>query len=449
MFQSARSTAKTVAILLLLGLVLPVNAAVVAVAIGYHGIRRWLQIGFVPPVLAHPKTVLISGGKMTKALQLARLFYKAGHRVVLVESHSYWLIGHRFSRAVDRFYTLPKSGAADYQSELLELIKRESIDVYVPVCSPVASLHDSLAMPLLAAHCEVLHVRPDTILQLDDKFQFFEAARQLQLAVPKSFLITDPQQVVEFDFSDEKRPFILKSIAYDPVRRLDLTRLPAASTQATAEFARSLPISKSNPWIMQEFIAGPEYCTHGTFRQGELRVHCCCASSAFQINYENIDAPEIEAWVKQFGAGLELTGQASFDFIQANDDGKMYAIECNPRTHSAITMFYNHPGVANAYLGHNSLSAPVTPASSSKPTYWLYHELWRLLTQLHSPWAVAARLRVIFSGKDAVFDWHDPLPFLMLHHWQIPLLLLRDLRERKGWLKIDFNIGKLVQTGGD
>ena len=71
----------------------------------------------------------------------------------------------------------------------LSLIKLESIDVYVPVCSPVASLHDSLAMPLLAAHCEVLHVRPDTILQLDDKFQFFEAARQLQLAVPKSFLI--------------------------------------------------------------------------------------------------------------------------------------------------------------------------------------------------------------------------------------------------------------------
>lgn len=449
MLHSAKLIARTIATLLLLGLMLPVNAALVVVAVAYDSLRRWLKMGFVPPVLTHPKAVLISGGKMTKALQLARLFYKAGHRVVLVESHSYWLIGHRFSRAVDRFYTLPKSGATEYESALLDLIKREKIDVYVPVCSPVSSLHDSLAMPLLAAHCEVLHVHPDTILQLDDKFQFFEAARQLQLTVPKSFLITDPQQVEDFDFSAEKRPFILKSIAYDPVRRLDLTQLPAASAQATAEFARSLPISMSNPWIMQEFIAGPEYCTHGTFRRGELRVHCCCVSSAFQINYENIDVPEIAAWVKQFGAGLELTGQASFDFIRANDDGRIYAIECNPRTHSAITMFYNHPGVANAYLGHNTLSAPVTPARSGKATYWLYHELWRLLTQLHKPRAAAARLRIIFRGKDAVFDWYDPLPFLMLHHWQIPLLLLRDLRDRKGWLKIDFNIGKLVQIGGD
>ena len=386
---------------------------------------------------------------MTKALQLARLFHQAGHRVVLVESHAYWLIGHRFSRAIDRFYTLPKSGAAGYENALLDLIQREKIDVYVPVCSPVASLHDSHAMRLLSPHCEVLHVHPDTILQVDDKYQFFQAASRMQLAVPRSFLITDPEEVVRFDFSKETRQFILKSIAYDPVRRLDLTRLPAGSALETAEFARSLPISKGNPWIMQEFIPGQEYCTHGTFRNGELRVHCCCESSAFQINYQHVEKPAIEAWVKQFGTGLGLTGQASFDFIEASDDGKIYAIECNPRTHSAITMFYNNPDVAGAYLESQALQKPVTPASSGKPTYWIYHELWRLLGQLHSPRLAAARMLIILNGKDAVFDWHDPLPFLMLHHWQIPLLLLRDLRERKGWLKIDFNIGKLVQAGGD
>ena len=49
-----------------------------------------------------PRTVLVSGGKMTKALQLARSFHRAGHRVVLVESRKYRFTGHRFSRAVDR-----------------------------------------------------------------------------------------------------------------------------------------------------------------------------------------------------------------------------------------------------------------------------------------------------------------------------------------------------------
>ena len=212
---------------------------------------------------------------------------------------------------------------------------------------------------------------------------------------------------------------------------------------------RSLPISASNPWILQEFIPGKEFCTHGTFKHGELRVHACCESSAFQINYKNVDKPAIEAWVQRFGAELALTGQASFDFIEADDDGRIYAIECNPRTHSAITMFYDHPDLADAYLGEQPLPAPIRPLASSRPTYWIYHEIWRLLTRVGSMAATRERLRIIRGGKDAVFDWRDPLPFLMLHHWQIPLLLLRDVRERRGWVKIDFNIGKLVQLGGD
>ena len=47
------------------------------------------------------------------------------------------------------------------------------------------------------------------------------------------------------------------------------------------------------------------------------------------------------------------------------------------------------------------------------------------------------------------FDWSDPLPFLVLHHVQIPLLLWRSLLQGKDWVKIDFNIGKLVEPAGD
>jgi hypothetical protein len=174
-----------------------------------------------------------------------------------------------------------------------------------------------------------------------------------------------------------------------------------------------------------------------------VQLHCCCRSSAFQINYETVERPEIEAWVSRFVGALGVTGQVSFDFIQT-DDGRLYAIECNPRTHSAITMFYDHPGVAGAYL--ESGGPVVRPLPSSRPTYWIYHEVWRLLTQ---PAQAAARLKVIFAGKDAIFDWADPLPFLLVHHLQIPSLLLRNLRLGKDWVKIDFNIGKLVEAAGD
>lgn len=90
---------------------------------------------------------------------------------------------------------------------------------------------------------------------LDDKFAFAEQARSLGLSVPKSVQITDPQQVFDFDFSQTPRPYILKSIPYDSVRRLDLTKL-RGDLDEMKTFVHSLPISVEKPWIMQEFITG-------------------------------------------------------------------------------------------------------------------------------------------------------------------------------------------------
>ena len=438
---------KTLGTLALLLIALPINSFVVLLSLLWGIVRR--PFTKKPGFAAHPQNILVSGGKMTKALQLARSFHAAGHRVILIEGHKYWLSGHRFSNAVSRFYTVPtpQDDPEGYTQALLEIVKQEKIDVYVPVSSPVASYYDSLAKSALSKYCEVFHFDADITKMLDDKFAFSDQARSLGLSVPKSFKITDPEQVINFDFSKETRKYILKSISYDSVRRLNLTKLPCDTPEETAAFVKSLPISLEKPWIMQEFIPGKELCTHSTVRDGELRLHCCSNSSAFQINYENVENPQIREWVQHFVKSLGLTGQVSLDLIQA-EDGTAYAIECNPRTHSAITMFYNHPGVAEAYLGKTPLPAPLEPLTNSKPTYWIYHEIWRL-TGIRSGKQLQTWLKNLVRGTDAVYRMDDPLPFLTLHHWQITLLLLKNLQQLKGWVKIDFNIGKLVELGGD
>ncbi|MFB2835208.1 ATP-grasp domain-containing protein [Floridanema evergladense] len=434
--------------LALLTIAFPFNLTIVLTALFWNLISQpWQKPRVKNP---NPKNIMLTGGKMTKALQLARSFHAAGHRVVLVETHKYWLVGHRFSNAVDRFYTIPapSKDPEGYTQALLEIAKQENIDVYVPVCSPIQSYYDSLAKPILSGCCEVFHCDAEVTKMLDDKFTFAEKARSLNLPVPKTFLITNPEEVLNFDFSQETRKYILKSIAYDSVHRLDMTKFPMESREKMANHVRSLPISKDNPWIMQEFIPGKEYCTHSTVRNGDLRVHCCCESSAFQVNYENVDNRRIFEWVSHFFREFKLTGQISFDFMEA-EDGTVYAIECNPRTHSAITMFYNHPKLADAYLNDESDSNyPLQPLANSKPTYWLYHEIWRL-TGVRSIEQLKTRLNIILRGKDAIFQLNDPLPFLMVPHWQITLLLLKNLQKFKGWIRIDFNIGKLVEIGGD
>lgn len=438
---------KNIATLTILLLALPFNALFVTLSLvlkSFTGNNKNQKNEAV-----EPKNILISGGKMTKALQLARSFHAAGHRIVLIETYKYWLSGHRFSEAVDKFYTtpVPQKNSQAYTQALIDIIKKENIDVYIPVTSPVASYYDSLAKPVISEYCQVFHLDVEVTQMLDDKFAFSERANRMGLSVPKSFKITAPEQVLNFDFSGETRKYILKSIPYDSVRRLDLTKLPCDTPEQTEAFVKSLPISPEKPWIMQEFIPGKEYCTHSTVRNGEVRLHCCCESSAFQVNYENIEHSKIRGWVIHFLGELGVTGQLSFDFIEA-EDGKVYAIECNPRTHSAITTFYDHPGVASAYFGEQSQSEPIEPLPNSKPTYWLYHEIWRL-TGIRSLKQFRNWLVNIWRGTDAIYQLNDPLPFLMVHHWQIPLLLLKNLITLKGWTRIDFNIGKLVEPGGD
>lgn len=433
--MTVRTVPRTVGTLALLALALPVNLAVTAAALVRSAVVRPHR-----EVAAEPRTVLVSGGKMTKALLLARSFHRAGHRVVLVESGRYRFTGHRFSRAVDRFRVVPAPPAPGYAAALLRVVEEEGVDVYVPVCSPVASRYDAEAKELLAGHCAVLHLDPDVLRRADDKDEFAALAASLGLDVPDTHRITDPRQVAGFDFGDTM--YILKSIAYDPVHRLDLTPLPRPTPAETAAFAASKPISAANPWILQEFLDGQEYCTHSTVRDGEMLVYGCCESSASQLNYAHVDRPEIEAWVRRFVGALG-TGQVSLDLMQTAD-GRVYGIECNPRTHSAITMFHDHPGLAAAYLDDGA--APIVPRPAGRATYWLYHELWRMLSR---PRTIPERLRVVATGKEAIFDPDDPLPFLLVHHLAIPWLLMGNLIHLKDWIKIDFNIGKLVEPAGD
>ncbi|MDZ7965221.1 MAG: ATP-grasp enzyme [Nostoc sp. DedSLP03] len=433
--------------LALLAIAFPFNCTLVLASLLWNFFSRLFSKQVV--LNENPKNILIGGGRMTKTLQLARSFHAAGHRVILFDLHQYWFSGYRFSNSVAGFYTVPDSqeDLEGYTQAVRAIAKKENIDFFVPVGIFAASYFDFERKPVLSGYCENFHFDADTMKLLDNKFTFAQKAASLSLSVAKTFLITDSEQVLKFDFTNEKRKYILKSIVYDSVLRLDLTKLPMESPEKMALHLKSKPISQNNPWILQEFIPGTEYCTHSTVRNGELTVHCCCKSSAFQVNYENVDCPEIQEWVSHFVKELQLTGQISFDFIQA-EDKTIYAIECNARTHSAITMYYNHPGLADAYLNQQPPAEPLQPLSDSKPTYWLYHELWRL-NEIRSFKQLQKWFKNIWRGKDAIFEVNDPLPFLMVHHWHIPLLLLDSLRFLRTWVRIDFCIGKLIQFGED
>jgi hypothetical protein len=66
----------------------------------------------------------------------------------------------------------------------------------------------------------------ETLQRLDDKYEFAAAAEALGLRVPKSYRITNPQQVIDFDFSDAQRPIYYQKYSlrfYSEVRPNEVT----------------------------------------------------------------------------------------------------------------------------------------------------------------------------------------------------------------------------------
>jgi len=439
----AQGRIPSVIVIILLTSVLPLSLLIVAIVS--------LKAQFIKNIkreTKNSKKILLSGGKMTKALQLARLFSRAGHEVILTETERYSASGHAYSNCVKNFYTLPtqERGFGSYLDRIEKIISSESIDMYVPVASPTSVYIDAKLKAKTKSDCTFFCFDEKTLKLLDNKYEFCRKASEIGLSTPEAHYISDTNELFNQELYSQGKKYILKCLSYDPVGRLNRPLLPFVGQE---KYFEALTISKERPWVLQEFIQGREYCTHSTVKNGEILLHCCCYSSDFQLRYYHTDNPTIFEWVTFFVRELNLTGQISFDFIET-ESGVVLPIECNPRTHSAITSFYNSSEAANAFLASQlpSDKKTITPHPSARETYWLYYELWQLLTS-KSAGRVLEKLKLLLRGKEAILDAKDPLPFLMVYHWQIPMLLVEAIWRGKPWVRIDFNIGKLVEAGGD
>ena len=130
---------RTIFFLVLLGLLFPFNLCFTLLTILFSNLTDLVQRKPAQPERnPHGKRILISGGMMTKALQLSRAFHRAGHHVILVDDSINWLTGHRWSKSVERFYVVPspEKDPAAYIGTLANIVQREKIDMFVPVTGP-------------------------------------------------------------------------------------------------------------------------------------------------------------------------------------------------------------------------------------------------------------------------------------------------------------------------
>ncbi|XXG94486.1 hypothetical protein Hte_000743 [Hypoxylon texense] len=301
---------------------------------------------------------------MAKGLTLARSFYLSGHRVIGAdfEAHNIPCSG-RFSRSLSAFYRLPEpntdEGRKTYIQCLTQIINTEKVELWV-ACSGVASaIEDAQAKEIIEqeTNCKCIQFDVQTTSTLHEKGAFMDECKRIGLPVPETHEVKSQRDVLRvLSKARPKQKFILKPVGTDDRHRGDMTLLPLASDAQTRDHVARLPISKSRPWILQRFVpGGEEYCTHALVVRGAVRCFAACPGASLLMRYEAL--PRGSAlWKSMLAFTVELvrsaprpeavTGHLSLDFMAGegtpSQNGfakNIYAIECNPRAHTAAVLF--------------------------------------------------------------------------------------------------------------
>ena len=288
-----------------------------------------------------------------------------------------------------------------------------------------------------------------------------------------------------------KKKYIMKTIGVDDVARASVvTVLPKRTVSQTYSHVSSLSISKSMPWVLQQYIKGEEYCTHSIIINGNVNLFVACPSSDLLMHYQALPqgsglGKAMLHFTEQFArrAGPNFTGHLSFDFMveekvaEGSVQQNIYPIECNPRAHTAVILFSGTQGSvdmvkaymraldassANGVNGHSQLppadydAGPVAfPQQTASGCYWVGHDiitlvlhpLLRLLTFKIGIWQfihhITTFVNHILFWKDGTYEVWDPLPWWWLYHVYWPGHFWACLRTGKKWSRVNVSTTKI------
>lgn len=356
-------------------------------------------------------TVLLTLGRLPKALELARALAAAGCRVLVAEPFERHLTGA--SRAVERSFVVPAPNVDQegYGRALLDIVTQQRVDLVLPVSEEI--LHVAALRDRLPAGVRLAAMPLDALLRVYDKHAFVERCREAGLAVPETYSLGDAR-------------------AEQLARRVRTIVKPRHSCSGRGlqflEVGASLP-QVDEPAIVQTFVAGQLLSTFGVARHGRLQSNVVYKAAVLQgtvaVCFERIDTtPAIEAWISRFVAHNHFDGFVSFD-LMLDADGIVWGIECNPRTTSGIH-FVEPADLARSVL--QAEEAPHWRFKSNRLQQQFYPCLTETQTSMFTP-AFRRNLGYLWCSRDVTWRFDDPWPFIGMP-WTSWPIIERAMRER-------------------
>ena len=344
------------------------------------------------------KTILITLGRLPKALDLVRGFAANGHRVIVAEPFRWHLCRPSRHVAVSYQVTAPRQNGLRYRDDLLRIIDREAVDWVVPVSEEimhVATLHGHLPK-----HVKLFAPPQQVLLGLHDKLAFIRQAANYGLRVPTTYSLEDPAATG----LSQSAGYVIKP-------------LYSCSGKGVKILPQGTPLdpgATAVPCLIQSFVQGVVHSTFSLAHSGRVLVTAVyrgtIMSGTVAVGFERVEVPAITAWVEAFVARSNHSGFISFDFV-VDAGGNALAIECNPRVTSGVH-FVEERDLAEAIMD------PAVAAPIRFRPQMLLQQFYPCLTEtqkaIFRPSDRAKHLHYLRAARDVVWRSDDPLPFLTM-----------------------------------
>ncbi|KAI9649797.1 hypothetical protein NHQ30_002378 [Ciborinia camelliae] len=455
-----------------------------------------------------PRTILVTGVGMSKGLSIARSFYRAGHDVIGADFEPYYIpaCGH-FSTSIRKFYRLRKPGsnerrgAEGYPQDIVDIIQREEVELWVS-CSGVASaIEDGEAAEMVEREtkCVVAQFGVGLTEMLHEKYSFIRHTMDLGLNAPLTYKVDSTKEALAIlhpkDGPKVNKQFIMKPEMVDDSVRADMTLLPLRLCPETETHVQKLSPSNTRPFVLQQYIAGREYCTHSMVLKGNVQAFVACRSSDMLMHYKALPPSSAlfqamlnytTLYVQKTSPSSLITGHFSLDFLvdeqvaenaeralEVSDEEieklqqELFPIECNPRAHTAVVLLNDQAdAMAEAYMtilpeneGKGGLASSqdlIVPSPNMVNTgyYWIGHdfvtkvllpilEVIRFekgITDLLGEWMEFAKHVMLW--KDGTYEIWDPWPAWSLYVLFLPGCFCVSIWEGRWWSRCNVSTGK-------
>lgn len=346
------------------------------------------------------KTFLLTGGRSASTLDIARQFHAAGHRVLSADTFRWHVCN--VSNSVDKNFRLPtpRFETENFITALVDITIKEKVDFLIPTYEEILYLSQHLHR--FPYTCHVFSAPFETLHRLHNKWLFHCRQRELGIQTPKTFLVKSHEELKKLPF---KQPYVLKG-SYSRASQ-SLIKIDPSQTLPAIKF------ESHNPWIAQEWLHGTRYCTYSVCQAGKVCAHAIypvefSIQGTSCVSFRATEHHAILEWIQHLVKQENFTGQVGFDFFEL-PNGRLYAIDCNPRATNGLLLFRPEDRLDRAFVNPHQPLILAKMGYRKQIVMGMLLYAWKTAYTEKKFWRY---LRSLLTTRDVVFNRQDIKPFL-------------------------------------